>query len=310
MLRPGLLLDPNPGEGGTPPELPKEIEIGGVKYNPAELLEAHKEYGAHKEDLKNLESLKQDAAAYADLGSVLQANPAKLEELKVALGRKMAGLSPWDNPAAPPARPATPPPPEVSGKKPELPPVNPEILERLQAQEENIAGLRRADDERKFQSDLSAFQTKYPAFKDEKVMKDLYQAGRDLTFAKAREYSSLGYAPQDALVAAQAFVGNMSHEQIMLNTPMRKHFEDQLLKAAGTRPGLPGGIGTPAERVGGGQPGPTPELDEQLRKEIAAAGLDADKRRVAIEKWATQTGRNPLELYGLDPVLARQLAPS
>lgn len=314
---PGFLLhlDPAGGEGGgsAATELPKEIEWGGQKYNPAELLEAHKEYNAHKDDLKNLEALKQDSAAYADIAAILQSNPQKLEELKVAMGRKMAGLNPWDSNPAAAAASAAPPKPATGAKKEDEPaPVNPELIARMDAQEQVLTGLRHAEGQRIFEAQVASFQNKFPAFKDPKMMDDLYAAGRQLTVDKTREYVNMGYGPDDALNMAKGFVGNMSHEQIMMSTPMRKHYEEQLLKGAASRPGLPGGVGTGAERLGGGQPGPTPELDAQLLKRYSAAKARGDNHEAAraLEDWATATGKNPLEVWGFSPEMAAQLTGS
>ena len=161
-----------------------------------------------------------------------------------------------------------------------------------------------ADDAPKSKSN---FLTKHPEFKDK--MDDFYKGGQALIQERANNLIRMGVEPNQAWGKAQSDVSSLSHEELMYQAPqLRKVYEDSLAQRLSGRTQFPEGIGTPAENLQTGQPGMTPEADQELVKSLQAAAGDKEKREAALIQWSRRTGRDPLELYGFAPNDAKGLS--
>ena len=307
-----LLLDPQGQDGGNGSATPTPIiyEHEGQKYNITELLSTKTEYEKHKDDLAELDNYKQDREALQTLQAGINRDPELVARVRKNVGLQIAGI-----PVEPiqPAPVASAQPVAQDGKTPK-PTWSPEQVAEMEKVRQELGMVRSqvssvvtVEGQRAFEADKSNFLTKHPEFKDK--MDDFYKGGQALIQERANNLIRMGVEPNQAWGKAQSDVSSLSHEELMYQAPqLRKVYEDSLAQRLSGRTQFPEGIGTPAENLQTGQPGMTPEADQELVKSLQAAAGDKEKREAALVQWSRRTGRDPVELYGFAPNDARGLS--
>lgn len=315
-----LLYGPEGQDGGANGGTPQHIvyEHEGQKYDITELLAQKTEFEKHKDDLADLDNLRQDRDALRTLEAGINRDPDLVKRVRENVGFHIAGVA--VNPTqVVPAAPAKPVPEgEAKPKAPFSPEQQAEIQqlrERLSQVDSQVGSVINVEGQRKFEADKSSFEQKHPEFKTMltvpagKERAPFYEAGAQLIQERANDLIRGGVQPNQAWAYASNEIGNLTHEQLMYRSPsLRKVYEDSLIQRVSGGSRLPEGIGTPAENLQTGQPGMTPEADSELVKSLQAAAGDKEKREQALIQWSRRTGRDPLELYGFAPQDARGLS--
>lgn len=322
MTLPFILRDPQgpAGEGGGSTPAPIIYEHEGKQYNITELLGVKSEYEKHKDDLADLDNLRQDRDALRTLEAGINRDADLVKRVRENVGYHIAGVP--VNPAQPITPPATPAQPAApaSGEKPKTP-FTPEQMAEIQSirqqmgiVESQVGSVINVEGTRRFEADKSGFLQKHPEFKEmftgsANEPAPFYKAGRALIQERANDLIQSGQNPNDAWNRASFEISQLNHEDLMYKSPvLRKVYEDSLIQRVQGGTNYPAGLGTPAETLQTGQPGMTPEADAELVKSLDAAKGDKEKREAAMLQWSRRTGRDPLELYGFAPNDARGLS--
>lgn len=306
---------PDLEQGGTPaePAVPvapiTEIEWQGQKLAVADLMKERDEYRAlPKEDLGNLPKYKQASEAYAEIEQLITGNPELSKAVREAYARKQGFIpAPAANPAVPanpvPAASMAQLPPEVIQMLNETKGGLKQIQDRFEAQE---AAQGTAEANRQMQDALKA----YPFFenKPEKV----WDAAKKYCHEAASHEAQSGANYDQAYERASFRLSAMPITEWPMVVAKPEYHKWLLSQQPGGGAGsLNPTVNPPAEAIGGGQPGPTPEVREQLKKEYRAAlnrGASQEELGSIWLKYSNKTGSSPMTELGLDPGLARELA--
>jgi tetratricopeptide (TPR) repeat protein len=283
-----------------------EIDWQGQKISIPEVMRDVEEYRKlPKEDLGNLPKYKQAAEAYAEVEGLISTDPDLAQRIREAYAKKQ-GFIPAPKPTAPTGeqpKPTVELPKEVIEAINENKRISQALQAKIEAQEAQ-QGNQEAN--RQMQEALKA----YPFFenKPEKV----WDAARKYCAESAAMEAQNGANYEQAYERASYRLSAMPITEWPMVVSKQDYHKWLLNQQPGGGAGGPNPtVNPPAEAISGGQPGPTPELREQMKKEYRAAlARNASQEELASIwlKYSTKSGSTPMSELGLDPGLARELA--
>lgn len=291
---PDPIVTPQAGEAQEAPvaQAPatQEIDFGGQKYKLPELVEAYQNYSKiPKEDIERLPALRESDEAYRTMLDLVNANPALQKQIQAEYYKRQGYIP---EPKAPEA-------PTNQGQPASTPAIPPELAERLQQ-------LETAQGDAEMQRQGQEAVSKFPGLLTSSSQ--LVDAGRKYVEEQAALVAPRGTRKfQDAKDSLAMSLGNLP----MTAWPkivMEKEYTEWLMKQKPSGFGGPNPkVNPPAEGIGSGQPGPTPELREQFKKELASALAKGSDPAQVILGFARKHNINPMEMMGLEPDLARDM---
>lgn len=300
-------------QGGTPTPTPiSEIDWNGNKYKVDEVVRGYEEFKKlPQEDVQNLGKYKEAASAYSELAALMEEVPSLKEAYRNEYAKKQ-GFIPMPKPGEQPANGQPNPAPAPQAQGSQLPKEVVEAINRLTgSQTEAMQKLQRLEEVQgnvEMNSQMDEALKSFPFWenKSEKVI----EAAQAYCHQQASAIAAKGGNYDNAYVTIS---NNLAALPIREWAPIvaKQEYHKWLL---GQQPG--GGsidpkVNTAAETIGGGQPGPTPEVRDQLKKEYRAAlnrGASQEELASIWLKYSNKSGGSPVQELGLDASLARELA--